>query len=154
MELAEELSVEDYPCPSGGCLLTDKIFSKKVRDLFDNKDEIDNKDLQLLKLGRHFRYKYTKVVVGRNQTENERLKGLVRPGETLIEPVSFPGPLAIICGTSKNGIKDFAGGLLMRYASAKAGERATLRATCDGVSTEFEHETPTNEELIEELRVC
>ncbi|MFQ5354411.1 MAG: hypothetical protein ACE5DR_05640, partial [Thermodesulfobacteriota bacterium] len=70
MDLAEELGVNDYPCPSGGCLLTDQVFSKKVRDLVDNKEDIKSRDLQLLRTGRHFRYEGFKIVVGRDEADN------------------------------------------------------------------------------------
>ena len=35
MALAKELNLTDYPSPAGGCLLTEKEFSKKLKDLFD-----------------------------------------------------------------------------------------------------------------------
>ena len=80
MDKADELDIQDYPCPSGGCLLTDKIFSKKVRDLLEHNEAVTTKDLQLLKTGRHFRFNETKVVVGRDSADNQRLVNLVPGG--------------------------------------------------------------------------
>src|SRR3990170_2260758 len=33
MKLADDLGIRDYPCPAGGCLLTDPSFAKRMKDL-------------------------------------------------------------------------------------------------------------------------
>jgi len=33
MRLAEEYGIRDYPCPAGGCLLTDPAFARRIKDL-------------------------------------------------------------------------------------------------------------------------
>ncbi|MBI5467972.1 MAG: 7-cyano-7-deazaguanine synthase [Deltaproteobacteria bacterium] len=154
IDLAEELDVNDYPCPSGGCLLTDKIFSKKVRDLLANKEAVTKKDLTLLKAGRHFRYNGVKIVVGKNEADNTKLKALVQPGDTLIEPADFPGPVAIAEGGAENGSLQFAGSLILRYALEKATGKKRLRATRENASEEFEVSAPADEKLLEEARIC
>ncbi len=44
---------------AGGCLLTDPQFSKRIRDLMEYLDDPDKvptiNDIELLKVGRHFR---------------------------------------------------------------------------------------------------
>ena len=80
MQLAEELDVKNYPCPAGGCLLTELSFVSKIRDVFDHSDELNLRDFRLLKLGRHFRVgPRTKVLIGRNEAENEVLKNAMAP---------------------------------------------------------------------------
>ncbi|HUH66697.1 MAG TPA: 7-cyano-7-deazaguanine synthase, partial [Syntrophales bacterium] len=54
--LAERFSISDYPCPAGGCLLTDKEIAARLRDLFDHVPDYDMTDLHFLKIGRHFRF--------------------------------------------------------------------------------------------------
>jgi hypothetical protein len=158
IELADGLSIQDYPCPSGGCLLTDKIFSKKVKDLLDHKKTVTTADLHTLKTGRHFRYFGVKVVVGRDERENTTLTKLIQPGETLVEPVGFPGPVALVCGGMENGVHGFVSGLILRYASSKANGKGLLRATRDGITTEFEAKEKAgkslDDETIKEFRVC
>ena len=70
LELIKIFKINEYSSPAGGCLLTDKIFSKKLQDLFDNDKNIKMNDIILLKYGRHFRYNGNKIIVGRNQEEN------------------------------------------------------------------------------------
>ncbi len=154
MELADQLDIHDYPCPSGGCLLTDKIFAKKVRDLLDHKREVTVKDLQILKTGRHFRFKGVKIVVSRNHMENIQLKNLLQEEDTLVEPLGFPGPVAVVNGALQDGTGEFVGGLILRYSNNKAGERRKIRATFRGVSQELEIKGSLPEEIIEETRVC
>ncbi len=153
MDLARELDVNDYPCPSGGCLLTDKIFSKKVRDLLNGKKDVTLKDLVVLKSGRHFRFKGVKVVVGRDDAENLKLKNLVQPGETFLEPVDFPGPVAIVAGAPDDAL-GFAASLILRYANGKTGGSGRVRAVCGERSEEFHVSEPAPENVIEETRIC
>ncbi len=152
MELAEELDINDYPCPSGGCLLTDKIFSKKVRDLLENKQDVSKKDLVLLKIGRHFRFEGAKIIVGRNEADNAKLKNLIQSGDTLIEPVGFAGPVAVVGGGNEAAC-DFAASLVLKYANDKSGKSPVLRKVRDGESWEFSA-IPAGEGIIEETRVC
>lgn len=154
MALAEELSVNDYPCPSGGCLLTDKIFSKKVRDLLDHKQDVTKKDLVMLRSGRHFRYHGVKVIIGRDEADNVKIKSLIQPGETFVEPLDFPGPVALISSTAPNGALEFAAGLMLKYAQAKSDGKGLVRATCDGQSQEIHISEPPTEGAIAEARVC
>ncbi len=73
IELASKFSINDYPCPSGGCLLTYKEFASKARDLVEHAEGISMRDIVLLKIGRHFRFARDKIIVGRNEEENKRL---------------------------------------------------------------------------------
>lgn len=154
IQMAKDMKIEDYPCPSGGCLLTEKQFSKKVKDLFDNKEDITNTDIHVLKSGRHFRYNDTKIVVGRDEEDNFKIARLVQDGDTLVEPVDFPGPTALVSGELTNGLHEFVGGLLVRYANKKSNGKGTLKATTDGESKEFTVDTPIEESLLRSTIIC
>ncbi|MCX7957702.1 MAG: hypothetical protein N3B13_01490 [Deltaproteobacteria bacterium] len=100
IKLADKYNITDYPCPAGGCLLTDKRFAEKLRDYFryNRSDEDYIRQMELLKIGRHFRLSDgTKIIIGRDETENERLKVLSRDEGFIIES-DFPGPVAVIFG--------------------------------------------------------
>ncbi|NQT74963.1 MAG: 7-cyano-7-deazaguanine synthase, partial [Candidatus Omnitrophica bacterium] len=89
--LAKEFGINDYPCPAGGCLLTDKGFSNKLKDLFKYDPQYDISDLHLLKVARQFRIKESlKLFVGRNQRENESLLTFSRPGDYIFDVVDIP----------------------------------------------------------------
>ncbi len=91
--LAGELGINDYPCPSGGCLLTDPQFAKRLKDLMKY-EELSLEGVNLLKLGRHFRLSPgAKLVVGRNEQENKRLLDLARDEDYLFMPTEkIAGP--------------------------------------------------------------
>lgn len=78
MALAKELGAENYPQPAGGCCyLTDPQYAEKLKDFFkhNGKEALTHDDVLLLKIGRHFRLSPTvKVIVGRNERENNFLK--------------------------------------------------------------------------------
>ena len=98
-ELAENLGVTDYPCPAGGCLLTDKVIAARLRDLFDHAVDYNQTDLVSLTLGRHYRlYPDLKIILGRNQEENERLTSLAKDGQSIFEPENFRGPTILALG--------------------------------------------------------
>jgi hypothetical protein len=108
IELAKKFGVKNYPSPAGGCILTDKEYSKKLRDLLEKAENPKPGDLALLRLGRHFWCGSTKIILGRNHQENLALKKLAGlcsgasakegKGDILVEPKNFPGPTALIRG--------------------------------------------------------
>ncbi|MEE9591509.1 MAG: hypothetical protein V3W26_03260 [Thermodesulfobacteriota bacterium] len=154
MDLAESFDINNYPCPSGGCLLTDKIFSRKVRDLLEHEDTIATKDLQMLKSGRHFRTADgVKIVVGRDESDNIRLRNLCQEGDALVEPVDFGGPVAVACGGVKNGTKALIGRMILWYAGKKSEGKGTLRLITDDGETTFTVDSPMDGNIMEEMRV-
>ncbi|MCD6412163.1 tRNA 4-thiouridine(8) synthase ThiI, partial [bacterium] len=94
--LAQKFKLKEYPTPSGGCLLTDLNFSKRLKELLENFPKAKKNDIELLKLGRHFWKKKIKIIVGRNEKENQLLKKLAQKGDILIEMENYPGPLTLI----------------------------------------------------------
>jgi len=99
MRLARDLGLNNYATPAGGCLLTDPGFSKRLMELLAH-DELSLENLELLKIGRHFRLgKTTRLVVGRDEKENNRLSGLARAGDYLFSPQKdLAGPTCLARG--------------------------------------------------------
>lgn len=95
LALAKKYKIKGYFTPAGGCSLTEIKYSKKLKDLFENQKTVTPEDCELLKIGRHFRYKNNKIVVGRNEQENKlisKYKGIK------LEPVDIPGPTTLLIG--------------------------------------------------------
>jgi len=105
IELAKEFGIKDYPTPAGGCLLTDPEFSKRLKELLDKNKEVSRNDLELLYYGRHFWHNNVKIVVGRDEEENKKIKKLKQEGDTLIEIKDIPGPTTLVRGESEEAIK-------------------------------------------------
>ena len=104
IKLAREFGITDYPTPGGGCLLTDKSYSERLKDLFCHQDDVTHEDLHLLKYGRCIRLnRRTKVIIGRNKLDNENIMKYYHPKEdTLVTLKKIPGPLLIM----KNGTRE------------------------------------------------
>jgi len=101
MELAVKMGIEDYPSPAGGCKLTEPAFSKKLRDLF-TQESFSLEEIELLKLGRHFRLNTNiKLVVGRNKEENEKIKEFFQEGDFLFKAKNLKGPVSLLKGACR-----------------------------------------------------
>ena len=101
--LAKKFGIKNYPTPAGGCILTNKAFSQKLKELISRIKILRRSDLDLLRVGRHFWIGNTKIILGRNHEENLKLKKLAGKGDILIEPKNVPGPTAILRGKIKAG---------------------------------------------------
>ncbi|MBC7327597.1 tRNA 4-thiouridine(8) synthase ThiI [bacterium] len=132
MELVDRFGIKDYPSPAGGCLLTDPQFAKRLKDLMDN-DELSKDNVNLLKIGRHFRLgKGLKLVVGRNKEENQKLKELVREDDVFLEAISHKGPDAILRGQVSEEDVELAGRILARYSDLGEGEKLRVKVSRKG----------------------
>ncbi|MGD1151661.1 MAG: hypothetical protein ABR911_02110 [Syntrophales bacterium] len=117
IDLAKQFGIRDYPCPAGGCLLTDREIAARLRDLFAYVPDYDMTDLQLLKIGRHFRLNpVLKVIVGRNREDNEKIRMFAKAGSMIFMPSGFRGPTAIIRGTTDKDSDMVIGGIIARYS--------------------------------------
>jgi len=113
--LAKEWGVEEYPWPGGGCLLTDPHFCRRLKDLLKH-GKLSIEDIELLKLGRHFRITPDfKLIVGRDKEENEKLISLAKSQDLFFEPKKLPGPTGIGRGLANQELKDIAARIIARY---------------------------------------
>lgn len=122
LSLARELKVTDYSCPSGGCLLTYREFALKLKDLFEHKKRVSLKDVQLLKLGRHFRFGKNKIIVGRNEAENNLLSKLKMPADYRFEVQDTGSPITLLQGPKTKKAIEEAASLTAYYSDKKQGE--------------------------------
>jgi len=105
MKLAQVLGVTEYPGPAGGCLLTDPVYSRKVRDLITF-GELDVASARLLRVGRHYRLGGSaKLVVGRDHTENAALEGFSRDNDVILSTFPIPGPVGLLRGGNNGSIE-------------------------------------------------
>jgi tRNA-specific 2-thiouridylase len=120
MTLAEQYSIADYPCPAGGCLLTDPGFARRMRDLVRFCPDFDLNDVNLLKVGRHFRLSPgARVVVGRNEDENRRLQVLAREADFRFEVEGYGSPVTLLRGGADGREIHLAAAITARYSDAE-----------------------------------
>lgn len=154
--LAKEFNINDYPCPAGGCLLTDKGFSDRMRDLMKNKPDFGVEDARLLKLGRHFRLaEGAKLIVGRDKYDNERLLSMAGEDDIRFYPNETKGPVGIGKGRFTDNTLSTAASVIARYCDGDSGNMP-LRikyeiASCNKYG--LLEALPMDEELLQALRI-
>ena len=137
LQMAREYGIENPPNAGGGCLLTDPAFGLKAKDLFDHVKTPTINDIDLLKVGRHFRLdEETKLVVGRNKDENEMIKAIALPGDILLEARDYVGPISILRGKNASQHTKFASSVTLRYSDAPKEGQAYVVSNKDDNSKE------------------
>ena len=118
--LAKEWGLIEYPSSGGGCLLTEKSFSNRLRDLFEYSPEATPIDAELIKAGRQFRLSdATELILGRKQADNERIKELVRSEDILLRADDFSGPLGLVTSTDNKEELATAAALVAGYGKGR-----------------------------------
>ncbi|MCW4054811.1 MAG: hypothetical protein NWE84_07845 [Candidatus Bathyarchaeota archaeon] len=122
IELTKRFNIAKYPCAGGGCLLTEKEFATKLKDLFEHKKRVTVRDVRLLKIGRHFRYGKNKIVVGRNETENGALLRIKQKTEIYFEVPNCGSPSTLLQGPKTKKAIAIAAALTAFYSDNKSRE--------------------------------
>ena len=128
IRLAERFGIRTYSQPAGGCLLVEKAYTIRLKDAFRyiGREAMRAEDFLLLRIGRHFRLSDTvKVIVGRNERENEILERYVS-GRVSIRPVATVGPLTLVEGDPSREELAVAAALAARYCDRENEERLKM----------------------------
>ncbi len=127
--LAREWGLQELPATAGGCLLTERGFSNQLRDLLSHDDKATVNDVELLKIGRQFRLSPTvKLVVGKNQEDNQALEHFLTSKRTLLRCRDFSGPLGVLCGDTDQLTLERAAAIVASYGKGK--DEANLALLC------------------------
>ena len=120
LTLTEEFGIKDFPNPSGGCLLTNPSFCRRLKDIIARIPDFGVYDCELLKVGRHFRLSvFAKLIVSRNKDENIKLKKLAKKSTTSIYPLRVKGPFAMMIGKFDSSLVDRAAHIVAHYCKSK-----------------------------------
>ena len=123
-ELVRKYGIKEYQSPSGGCLLTDPVFSEKLMELLEYWPECSGIDIELLKHGRVYwlhaeQNKKVLLIIGRDEKNNNNLEKLAIRGDILIDTGESAGPTSLI-----RGIRNKATGI--RELEAKVSEELKI----------------------------
>ncbi len=131
IKMAKQYGIKDYPAASGGCLLTDKGYSIRLKELFDHQARISGKDLEFLRFGRHFRTKNNKkLIVGRSQKDNQNILKYYDPdNDTRLEVNGYSSPILIIPDVPKSGDIQLAAAICAGYSKAPRNETTEVTVT-------------------------
>ncbi len=103
--------------------MTDRVFSRRLKDLLSSDPIAGRREIELLKLGRHFRIgPETKIIVGRNRAENQSISQLANKKDILLLTSSVPGPTAFVAGETSPASEEMAALLTVSYSDAEEGK--------------------------------
>ncbi|MCL2064544.1 MAG: 7-cyano-7-deazaguanine synthase [Candidatus Cloacimonetes bacterium] len=156
LKIAEELGLKEIPNSGGGCLLTDKGYTKRLKEIIDC-GQLDIQNIGFLKVGRHFRLnKNLKLVINRHTDELEYLHTVIK-NEIIMKCKRVTGPIGILISKIPNGTHEkdetaqeetnneheiseeylkIAGSILLRYCP-KADDEETI---CYGKQFELKNQ--------------
>lgn len=152
-QLADDLHVKDYPCPAGGCLLTDPGFAKKAKDLIEH-NEFTLENINLIKSGRFFRINEgLKAIAGRDESENNRLLKMAGQDDYIFKVLHHPGPIVLGRGALEKNEIDILAGIAARYSDAVSGPQIEVEYYNhpDGVKTVIKI-SKCPQDLLEKMR--
>jgi tRNA-specific 2-thiouridylase len=117
IELAKTWGIVDYPSPAGGCKLTEPNYGKRLKELMEYKEEITSIDLEMLKIGRHFRVtKEAKIISTRDESEAKDIKSFLSEKDMVFLTKDFNGSLVVIVGDATTEDIEFAAKIAARYS--------------------------------------
>ncbi len=153
LQMAKEFGIENPPNAGGGCLLTDPAFGLRAKDLFSHTETPTINDIDLLKLGRHFRLdNNAKLIVGRDKDENVMIEALALPDDVVLEAKDHVGPISLIRGTNADSHIEFAASVTLRYSDAP-NEQTSIVSVQKGETRSEVSTTSAKEEVYLPFRI-
>jgi tRNA-specific 2-thiouridylase len=150
--LAKALGLTDYPAPAGGCLLTEPNYSYRLKDLLTHNPDPDIRDINLLRIGRHFRFSPScKIIVGRSNAENETIRS-VSMNDCLLEVEGCGSPTTLVSGEINDEAIKVAASICARYSDAKNFSLVDVAVFKRGGSIRLKVQ-PADTNLLENYRI-
>ena len=126
MALAASMGFKEYSQPGGGCLLTEPQFAKRLKELMSH-NELTIGNAALLKIGRHFRIApEVKLIVGRDEKENNILTELAKGEDYLFMPQDIAGPTASAKGILNEALVQLSASIVCHYCDLAGSLNADI----------------------------
>lgn len=153
MAFADKFGLKDYPTPAGGCLLTEPNFAHRLRDLLRYNPTPSSRDIDLLKVGRHFQHPPScKIIVGRDKSENEIIESLSKDKDYLLKIEGCGSPTALVRGEITDEALKIAASICARYSDAKNLSSVEVTASKGGRLFSLKVQ-PAKNSLLENYRI-
>ena len=120
IELAKKFGLKNYESPAGGCLLTDRNFSNKLKE-FIKHYKLDVDEIDILKVGRFLKVNNSIMILSRNKDENPILKSYKGDKFYKMYPINIPGPIGLLTKDADNETKKLASKIVLTYTKANKG---------------------------------
>jgi tRNA-uridine 2-sulfurtransferase len=152
-ELVNRYGIKDYPNAAGGCLLTDPEFSRRLQDLMQ-RAELNLENVELLKVGRYFKISEKgRLVVGRDEKENEFINSIAKENDYLFMPAKVMGPVALGRGDFDQGLIELSCRITCRYCDLDSSVAMDITYKQKNGKETSINVTPIQEAEIDRLRL-
>lgn len=132
--------------------MTEPNFSQRLADLIKY-DGLDVKDIELLRIGRHFRLNdNVKLIVGRNAQDNAQLLDVASDKNIILNVDDIPGPVAILPSTVSADNLKLAAEISARYCDSVPGEYVNISIE-KSKGPEYLKVLPKEHSEIEKMRI-
>lgn len=120
LKMAEQYNIKGFSAPAGGCLLTEKHFGLRIKDMLDH-GYSSFKEAITLRWGKYFRINDDfSAILGRNERENKLLVEYAGENDCILEFHELKGPTILLKGPSPSElILKLCAGLIQRYSKYK-----------------------------------
>lgn len=153
--MAESFGLADRPPVGGGCCLTEPHFAARVRDLRAHGALRDPAAVALLRFGRHFRLDGgVKLIVGRDEADNEAIERLAPPDAAVLTLAAEPGPTCLLApaGTEEQTLA--AARFCVAHSRRRTAPAAEVRVRRPGGAESVVLAAPAAPAAIEAARVA
>ncbi|MEW6416926.1 MAG: hypothetical protein AB1480_02260 [Nitrospirota bacterium] len=153
IDMAKALGLTDYPAPAGGCLLTEPNYAYRLKDLLVYNAAPDMRDINLLRIGRHFRFSpFCKIIVGRDKAENEAISFLPVNDDCLLKVEGYGSPITLVKGEITDEAISVAASICARYSDAKNLSSVNVSVYKNGKTFKMQI-SPADESLLNSYRI-
>lgn len=143
-----------YKPPAGGCMLTHEGSGVRFHELCRTIPHFTLEDFKLIAYGRHFPFgKLGRLVVARNDEENEVLEQFFTTENYRIDLVAIPGPLGLASGELSPTDLQTAAAIVARYSRARTATTALVAVARRGEEEQVITVTPASESFCSALRI-
>ncbi len=115
MELAKKFGINYFESPAGGCLLTDKAISLRVKEMLQYGYN-SMLEIELLSIGRHFRINSKRFVVSRKKDETYFMLNKFKSILPIIKCHKAPGAIGVFAQKPEENDIRVAASILKRYS--------------------------------------
>jgi hypothetical protein len=153
LQLAHRFGLKRYVAGTAGCRLTEPNFARRLRDLKQHEGIRDVRLIHLLQVGRHYRLDdHSRLVVGRNHTDNARLASMAESDDILLTPVDVPGPTGLLVSAAPEPVLEEAAAICARYSDGSKDRPMPIEVHVSGHARRLVVR-PADHEWVENRRI-
>ena len=133
--------------------MTEPNYAFRLKDLLAYDANPAIRDIDLLRIGRHFRYSpRCKIIVGRDEAENAIIESVAADRDYLLRVEGFGSPMTLVIGEITAESLRVAAAICARYSDVKDLHEVVVKVVRRG-QTSIVTTSPAGDEIIDAIRI-